>query len=315
MKNSAFNDRLQRPLRDLRISVTDRCNLRCIYCMPREIFGPEYPFLPKNEILTFEEITRLAKIFVSLGVKKIRITGGEPLLRKDIELLIEKLSNEVRIEDLALTTNGVLLTEKSATLKKNGLHRVTVSLDSLNNETFSSMNGTGVKVESVLKGIDSALDSGLNVKVNMLVMKGVNENDILPMAEYFKDKRVTVRFIEFMDTGNNNQWNTEKVFTAKEITECLRTRFELEQIPPDYSGEVALRFRYKGTQIETGIIASVSLPFCGTCNRLRLSANGRLFTCLFAKRQVNNRPLAERRSRLQVPQNGSDTDAIMPVSI
>ncbi|KRU17763.1 GTP 3',8-cyclase MoaA [Bacillus pumilus] len=276
-------DKRHRPLRDLRISVTDRCNFRCTYCMPAEIFGPDYPFLNKEELLSFEEIEQLATLFAKdLGVVKIRITGGEPLMRKDLPLLIEKLSKIPGIEDIAMTTNGTLLPVYAEKLKKAGLQRVTISLDSLNPDRFKQMNGRNISIQKVFDGIEAAKKAGLVIKINMVVQKGVNDQDVLPMAAYFKKEGHILRFIEFMDVGNTNKWNLEHVMTKKEIIGLIDSTFPIKPEPPQYPGEVANRFFYQDGSGEIGIISSVSDAFCGTCNRARLSARGELFTCLFA---------------------------------
>ncbi|OLP66773.1 Cyclic pyranopterin monophosphate synthase [Bacillus pumilus] len=276
-------DKRNRPLRDLRISVTDRCNFRCTYCMPADIFGPDYPFLKKEELLSFEEIERLAKLFAKdLGVVKLRITGGEPLMRKDLPILIEKLAKIPGIEDIAMTTNGTLLPLYADKLKKAGLQRVTISLDSLNPERFKQMNGRQMSIQKVFDGIEAAKKAGLAIKINMVVQKGVNEQDILPMATYFKTEGHTLRFIEFMDVGNSNKWNLAHVVTKKEIIEKIHSVYPIKPQPPRYAGEVASRFYYEDGAGEIGIISSVSDAFCGSCNRARLSARGELFTCLFA---------------------------------
>ncbi|QWU17547.1 cyclic pyranopterin phosphate synthase [Paenibacillus sophorae] len=287
-----INDLLQRPLKDLRISVTDRCNFRCVYCMPKEIFGPDYPFLPKEELLNFQEIAKLAQIFAALGVTKIRLTGGEPLLRTDLPLLLDKLTSIQGIKDIALTTNGVLLPKYAADLKAAGLRRVSVSLDSLSDERFGYINGRGIGVEPVLKGIEAAARAGLKVKINMVVQKGVNDQDIVPMAKYFKDAGHTIRFIEYMDVGNTNGWNLDKVVTKQEIIDRIdRHVMPLEAVRGQYFGEVASRYRYKGTEQEVGIISAVSDAFCGTCTRARISASGSLYTCLFATEGTDLREL------------------------
>ncbi len=278
-------DKLNRPLRDLRISVTDKCNFRCQYCMPAEIFGPDFPFLKRSELLSFEEIERLARLFVSnFGVKKLRITGGEPLMRKDISYLISKLADIDGVEDIAMTTNGSLLTKYANELKSAGLRRVTISLDSLDNNIFGMMNGRNVKVEEVLAGIDAAKDVGLGVKINMVVQKGVNETEIIPMAKFFREKGHPLRFIEYMDVGNTNKWDLKEVYPKKQILEDIHSVMPLEPIDPNYKGEVATRFRYVGSSEEIGIISSVTDAFCSSCNRARLSADGNLFTCLFASK-------------------------------
>lgn len=276
-------DKRDRPLRDLRISVTDRCNFRCTYCMPAELFGPDYPFLKKEELLSFEELERLAKLFVSrFGVEKIRLTGGEPLMRKDMPELIKKLARIPGVRDIAMTTNGSLLPVYAEKLKNAGLHRVTVSLDSLEDERFKAINGRGVSVSKVLEGIEAAKQAGLGIKVNMVVQKGVNEKDILPMARYFKEKGYILRFIEFMDVGNTNQWNKKDVITKAELIDIIQQNMPVEPIEANYTGEVASRFRYLDGSGEIGVISSVSDAFCASCNRARLSARGELFTCLFA---------------------------------
>lgn len=275
-------DTLGRPLRDLRISVTDRCNFRCQYCMPAEIFGPDFNFLPKEKLLSFEELTRVTRIFTSLGVQKIRITGGEPLMRVDLPVLIEMLTQVEGVEDIAMTTNGSLLRKHAPALKKAGLKRVTVSLDSLDDERFGKMNGRGVKVETVLDGIDAAAEAGLGIKINMVVQKGVNDQDILPMARYFYEKGHTLRFIEFMDVGNSNGWKLDQVVPSADIVRMIHQELPLEATDPNYYGETAARYRYAGTNKEIGLISSVTQAFCSTCTRARISAEGRIYTCLFA---------------------------------
>lgn len=275
-------DVLKRPLRDLRISVTDRCNFRCRYCMPEEIFGKDYSFLSSDKILSFEEIERLAIIFASLGVKKLRLTGGEPLLRRDLSVLIKMLKNIDGIEDIGLTTNGSLLKSFAQELYQSGLRRVTVSLDSLNEERFAIMNGRRSKVKTILDGIEAAAEAGLKVKVNMVVQKGVNDEDILPMADYFKKRGHTLRFIEYMDVGNSNGWQLDHVVSKKGILSMIGERHPLKEVPPNYEGEVATRFKYADGTGEIGIISSVTDSFCSTCSRARISAEGKLYTCLFA---------------------------------
>jgi len=275
-------DTLNRPLRDLRISVTDRCNFRCVYCMPKEIFGSDYPYLPHSEVLSFEEIARLARIFVTHGVKKIRLTGGEPLVRKDLPKLISMLA-EIPDLDLTLTTNGSLLARNAQALKDAGLKRVTVSLDSLDNETFKALNDVDFPVEKVLEGMEAAQKVGLEpIKVNMVVKRGANESSILPMAHHFREKGYILRFIEYMDVGHTNGWRTNEVVSAKEIVKIISAELPLEPLDPNYTGEVAERWRYKDGSGEVGIISSVTQPFCRDCNRARLSAEGKLYTCLFA---------------------------------
>ncbi len=275
-------DTLHRPLRDLRISVTDRCNFRCVYCMPKEVFGPNHQFLQRDRILTFEEITRLARIFVSHGVQKIRLTGGEPLVRKDFPELISMLATIPDL-DLTLTTNGSLLAKNAQALKDAGLKRVTVSLDSMDNEIFKSMNDVDFPVEKVIEGMDAAAAVGLTpIKVNMVVKRGLNESSILPMARFFREKGYILRFIEYMDVGHTNGWRMDEVVSAKEIVNLINAEMPLEPVDPNYRGEVAERWRYKDGSGEIGVIASVTQAFCSTCNRARLSAEGSLYTCLFA---------------------------------
>jgi cyclic pyranopterin phosphate synthase len=276
-------DTRARPLRDLRISVTDRCNLRCSYCMPAEVFGPDYAFLPRREILDYEEITRLAGIFAELGVTKLRITGGEPLMRRDLPDLINQLRTVPGIDDIALTTNGLLLPTYALALRRAGLDRVTVSLDSLDDATFARINGKGVKVAPVLKGIEAARNAGFEtIKVNMVVVRGLNEADIEPMAAHFRGSAVTLRFIEYMDVGTTNGWRMDDVVPAREIVQRINARWPLHSAEPNYPGEVARRWRYADGAGEIGVISSVTNTFCGDCTRARLSAKGELFTCLFA---------------------------------
>ncbi len=276
-----LTDTLHRPLRDLRISVTDRCNFRCVYCMPKEIFGPDHQFLHRDQILTFEEITRLARIFVGHGVQKIRLTGGEPLVRRDLHLLVGMLA-EIPDLDLTLTTNGALLPKQARALKDAGLKRVTVSLDSLDNEIFKAMNDVDFPVEKVLEGMDAAAAVGLGpIKVNMVVKRGLNESSILPMARYFREKGYILRFIEYMDVGHSNGWRLDDIVPAKKIVSLISAEMPLEPVDPNYRGEVAERWRYKDGKGEIGVIASVTQAFCSTCNRARLSAEGALYTCLF----------------------------------
>ncbi len=275
-------DPLGRPLTDLRVSVTDRCNLRCGYCMPRELFGPDHAFLPRAELLTFEELERLVRVFAGLGVRKVRLTGGEPLLRRDLDQLVASLSAVPGIEDLALTTNGTLLPTHAASLAAAGLRRVTVSLDALDDATFRAVGDTPLPVTSVLEGIDAAQRVGLGVKVNTVVQRGVNDDQIEPLAGWARDAGVTLRFIEFMDVGTTNGWNRSRVVPATEVVDRLAARYPLEPVGPAVAGEVAERFRYRDGAGEVGVIASVTRPFCRTCVRARLSAIGELFTCLFA---------------------------------
>jgi GTP 3',8-cyclase len=275
-------DTFGRPLRDLRISVTDRCNFRCVYCMPREVYGRDYRFLERRELLTFEEIARVAGVFVSLGVSKIRITGGEPLVRRDLERLVAMLA--AFDVDLTLTTNGSLLPAKATALTDAGLRRVTVSLDSLDDDTFRAMNDADFPVARVLEGIDAARATGLPVKVNCVVKRGVNDGDVVDMARRFHGTDITLRFIEYMDVGHTNGWRLDDVVPAAEIVRAIDEELPLEPVEPAYRGEVARRWRYRDGGGEIGVIASVTQPFCGDCTRARLSAEGRLYTCLFAVR-------------------------------
>jgi cyclic pyranopterin phosphate synthase len=277
-------DTLGRPLRDLRISVTDRCNFRCVYCMPREVFGRDYRFLPRRELLTFEEIERVSRVFVGLGVHKLRITGGEPLIRRDLEVLIERLAGLGDDLDVTLTTNGALLAEKAQGLAEAGLSRITVSLDSLDDEVFRAMNDVDFPVARVLAGIDAAAAAGLRVKVNVVVKRGVNEASVLDVARRFRGTGHVVRFIEFMDVGATNGWRMDDVVPAADIVRTIGAEFPLEPVDASYRGEVAQRYRYLDGRGEIGVIASVTQPFCGDCTRARLSADGKLYTCLFAVR-------------------------------
>ncbi|MEK3855516.1 GTP 3',8-cyclase MoaA [Cytobacillus sp. FSL H8-0458] len=281
MAKTIIKDKLNRPLRDLRISVIDRCNFRCQYCMPAEIFGPDFAFLPKSELLSYEEIERLAKIFVNLGVEKIRLTGGEPLMRKDMPKLVKMLSDIEGLKDIGLTTNGVLLPKHAKDLKEAGLLRVNISLDSLDDELFGQINGRNVGVKPVIKGIEAAKEAGLGVKINMVVKKGLNDSEIVPMAKFCKDNGLQLRFIEYMDVGSTNGWKMDEVVTKKEIYDILKEHYLLEPVDPDYFGEVAKRYRYKDSGVDVGFITSVSESFCSSCTRSRLSANGQIFTCLF----------------------------------
>lgn len=279
----ATEDVFHRPLQDLRISVTDRCNFRCVYCMPKEIFGSDYPFLARRELLTFEEITRLTRIFAGLGVRKLRITGGEPLVRKDLPELIEMLANIDGIDDITLTTNASLLPQHARDLVNAGLNRVTVSLDAIDDDVFKAVNDVNYPVGPVLEGIEAASRAGLNpVKVNMVVKRGMNEGQIVPMAEYFRNTPHILRYIEFMDVGNSNGWRLDDVVTAAQIRDELNAVWPIEPLDPNYTGEVASRYRYVDGAGEIGIISSVSEPFCSTCTRARLASQGQLFTCLFA---------------------------------
>ncbi len=275
-------DTFKRPLRDLRISVTDRCNFRCVYCMPKEVFGKDFQFLDRAQILSFEEIERLVRIFVGLGVEKIRLTGGEPLVRRNIEHLVEMLA-KVSDLDLTLTTNGSLLASKAQALRDAGLKRVTVSLDSLDDAVFKSMNDVDFPVARVLEGMDAAEAAGLApLKVNMVVKRGLNEQSILPMARHFRGTGRILRFIEYMDVGSSNGWRLNDVVSAREIVATIDRELPLEPVERNYTGEVAERWRYKDGSGEIGVIASVTQAFCADCTRARLSADGSLFTCLFA---------------------------------
>ena len=275
-------DRLARPLRDLRISVTDRCNFRCVYCMPKEVFGKDFQFLERKALLSFEEIERVARIFRGLGVEKVRLTGGEPLVRRNIETLIEKLS-AIEGLDLTLTTNGSLLQQKAQRLRAAGLKRITVSLDSLDDAVFRAMNDVDFPVDRVLEGIEAAARAGLApVKVNMVVKRGLNENSIVPMARFFRDSGHILRFIEYMDVGATNGWRMDDVVTAAEIVERIDRELPLVPVDANYRGEVAKRWRYRDGSGEIGVIASVSQAFCRDCTRARLSAEGQIYTCLFA---------------------------------
>ena len=278
-------DKFNRSLRDLRISVTDRCNFRCPYCMPAEIYGERYEFLPKDSVLTFEEITRLTRIMVNLGVGKVRLTGGEPLVRNEIEKLISMMSEIDGINDLTLTTNAYLLKQMAQKLKDAGLQRITVSLDSLDEDVFKTMNGRGFGTERVLEGIETAEQVGLSpIKINSVVQRGVNDHTIVELARFAKERGYIARFIEYMDVGNLNGWKLDQVVSAEEIVERISAELPLEAVPTEsnYAGEVALRYRYADGQGEIGVIASVSKPFCGDCTRMRLSAEGQIVTCLFA---------------------------------
>ncbi len=276
-----------RPLRDLRISVTDRCNFRCTYCMPKEVYGRDYAFLPRSMVLTFEEITRVARLFTELGVEKLRITGGEPLVRRDLPDLVAALAELRRLDgralDLTLTTNGAALRALAGPLKKAGLQRVTVSLDSLDDAVFGAMNGVDFPVSRVLDGIAAAAGVGLApIKINMVVRRGVNESSILPMARWARDAGLILRFIEYMDVGHSNGWRLDEVVPAVAVIAAIDAEMPLEPVSPEYRGEVANRWRYRDGSGEVGVIASVTQSFCGDCTRARLSAEGMLYTCLFA---------------------------------
>ncbi|EEK71137.1 Molybdenum cofactor biosynthesis protein A [Bacillus mycoides] len=280
-----------RPLQDLRISVIDRCNLRCTYCMPAEVFGPDYAFLKDEFLLTFDEIERLAKVFVSIGVRKIRLTGGEPLLRKDLTKLIERLVKIDGLVDIGLTTNAIHLTKQAKALKEAGLHRVNVSLDAIDDNVFRAINGRNMNTKPVLKGIMAAKEAGLEVKVNMVVKKGMNDHQVLPVATYFKEQGITLRFIEFMDVGSTNGWNFDQVITKRELIDMIHGVYPIESAEAHYFGEVAKRYRYVGTNVEVGFITSVSESFCSSCTRARISADGKFYTCLFATEGMDLRKL------------------------
>ena len=276
-------DQFDRPLRDLRISVTDRCNFRCPYCMPAEVFGERYQFLPKPQLLSFEEITRLTRIIVRLGAVKIRLTGGEPLLRQDIERLVAMLDGLDGVEDLAMTSNAFLLPQKIAALKSAGLKRLTISLDTLDDAIFRSMNGGRSGVGKVLAGIDAAEAAGFSpLKINAVVQRGLNDHTVVDLARFFKDRGHILRFIEYMDVGNKNGWKMDEVVPAREIVERVHAAMPLEAVASNYFGEVARRYRYVDGGGEIGLIPSVTQPFCGSCTRMRLSPEGLIFTCLFA---------------------------------
>ncbi len=285
-------DQLQRPVRDLRISVTDRCNLRCVYCMPKEVYGASFPFLPRAEILSFEEIVRVARALVGLGVRKVRLTGGEPLVRRDLHQLVASLAGLPGVEDIALTTNGLLLPSRAAALRAAGLRRLTVSLDAIDDGTFRAMTDVGVSVERVLTGIAAARAAGFDpIKINAVVKRGVNDQGMLALAAFAREQGHILRFIEYMDVGHTNGWRLDAVVPASELRDRLDATWPLEPLPARYPGEVATRYRYRDGGGEVGIIASVTRPFCGACTRARLSADGRLFTCLFAGTGHDLRPL------------------------
>ena len=276
-----------RPLHDLRVSVTDRCNFRCSYCMPKSVFDRDYAFLPQSSLLRFEEIERIVKVFVAHGIEKVRLTGGEPLLRKDLEKLVERLATLTTVKarplDLTLTTNGSLLSRKAAGLRDAGLQRITVSLDALDDDVFRAMNDVDFPVSDVLDGIDAAARAGFrSIKVNMVVKRGVNEHQIVPMARHFRGSGHVLRFIEFMDVGASNGWRLDDVMPSRDVLAAIHSEFPLEPIAAQYGGEVAARWRYLDGCGEIGVISSVTEPFCADCSRARLSTEGRLYTCLFA---------------------------------
>lgn len=278
----SITDKFGRPIRDLRISVTDRCNFRCSYCMPKEIFGDDFEFMKKDELLSFEELERIAKIYASLGVKKLRITGGEPLLRKNLHELIARLNQIEGIEDIGMTTNGLLLKKHGKKLYDAGLRRLNISLDAMDDELFGQINDRGIGTSRIIEQIEYAISLGFEIKINMVVQKGLNEHEILPMARFFKTMPVTLRFIEFMDVGNDNGWNFDKVITKKEILAMLEDEFDIEPLNPAYYGEVAKVYRHKDAESYLGFITSVSESFCSTCTRARLSSDGKFYGCLFA---------------------------------
>ncbi|MDU7036194.1 MAG: GTP 3',8-cyclase MoaA, partial [Staphylococcus simulans] len=277
-----ITDKLGRPIRDLRLSVTDRCNFRCDYCMPKEIFGDDFVFLPKDELLTFSEMERIARVYTRLGVKKIRITGGEPLMRRDLYKLIAALNEIDGVEDIGLTTNGLLLKKHGQKLYDAGLRRINVSLDAIDNELFQSINNRNIKADTILEQIDYAVSIGFKVKVNVVVQKGINDDQIIPMIQYFKDKNIVVRFIEFMDVGNDNGWDFSKVVTKDEMLAMVEDEFDIEAVEPKYYGEVAKYYRHKDNGAQFGLITSVSQSFCSTCTRARLSSDGKFYGCLFS---------------------------------
>ena len=286
MDQASVKDVLQRPIRDLRISVTDRCNFRCVYCMPKHVFGSDHRFLPRSELLSYEEIGRLARSFAAIGVKKFRLTGGEPLIRRDLESLIAMLADIEGVEDISLTTNGSMLTpEKARALKRAGLRRITVSLDALDDRTFMAINDVDYPVQKVLDAIDNAEKAGLDpVKINVVVKRGVNDHSIIPLVRYFHRSSHIVRFIEYMDVGRSNGWRMDDVVPASEIVSRVNAEIPIEPAEPNYRGEVAQRWRYVDGGGELGIVSSVTQPFCRDCTRARLSARGELYTCLFAAR-------------------------------
>lgn len=290
-----LTDQLNRPFRDLRISVTDRCNFRCSYCMPAEVFGEAYRFLPKDELLTFEEIARLARVFAGLGARKVRLTGGEPLIRKELDKLVALIAAIPGLDDIALTTNGYFLPQQAEALRDAGLRRVTVSLDSLDNTVFRALNGGRADVGQVLAGIEAAERAGFApIKINAVIKRGVNDGSVIDLARFCRERGYIARFIEYMDVGNLNGWRLDDVVPAREIVEMIDAQMPLEPVAPRYPGEVARRYRYRDGSGEIGVIASVTQPFCGACTRLRLSPDGRMFTCLFGTHGTDLRgPLRE----------------------
>lgn len=280
-----ISDRRGRTLRDLRVSVTDRCNFRCGYCMPKDVFGRGYRFLSKNQLLSYAEIEKLVRAFIRLGVRKVRLSGGEPLLRPDLEELVRRLARLEKLDDLALTTNASLLTAARAeSLKQAGLRRVNISLDALDEKIYRNINQIQSPLADILQGIEHAMAAGFDsVKINMVVQKGVNVSEIIPMVRYFRGRAAVLRFIEFMDVGNHNQWSLRQVFTAQQIIDRIHAQYPLQPLHANYHGEVAKRWRHVDGKGEIGVIASISQPFCGGCVRARLSAVGELYTCLFAR--------------------------------
>ena len=279
-----------RPVRDLRISVTDRCNFRCVYCMPKEVYGRDWEFLPREQLLSYEEITRLAGVFAGLGVRKLRLTGGEPLVRRHLERLVAMLARIPDVE-LTLTTNGSLLPHKARTLREAGLNRITVSLDSLDDDVFRAMNDVDFPVARVLAGIEAAQAAGFSVKLNTVVRRNLNDESIVPMARYAREAGLVLRFIEYMDVGHTNGWRLDDVVPAAEVVRAIDDVWPLDPVEPGYRGEVAKRYRYRDGGGEVGVISSVTQPFCGDCTRARLSADGKLYTCLFAVRGHDLRAL------------------------
>lgn len=299
-----ITDTLSRPLRDLRISVTDRCNFRCVYCMPREIFGPGYAFVPRKDLLTLEEIARIATVFARIGMRKVRITGGEPLIRRNLEHLVEMINAIDGVEDISLTTNGSMLTaRRAADLKKAGLRRLTVSLDALDDETFKKINDVDYPAARVLDGIENARTAGFSdIKVNAVIRKGLNEHAVMDLVKHFRGSGCIVRFIEYMDVGETNGWNLDDVIPAERLVDQINAQFPLELINPNYRGEVAKRWRYRDGGGEIGFITSVTQSFCGECSRARLSAVGEVYTCLFASQGHDLRELLR---------SGADDEALL----
>jgi GTP 3',8-cyclase len=298
---AAPSDTLGRPIRDLRISVTDRCNFRCPYCMPKEAFGPDHPFLASALLMTRQELARIVRTFKALGVEKVRLTGGEPLLRSDLPEIVRAVKHDVGIPDVSLTTNGWLLAKHAAALRQAGLDRINVSVDAMDDAIAGRMNGLGFSVRRVLDGIDAAAAVGLPIKVNCVLQRGVNDSEVIPLCEYFRAKGHTLRFIEYMDVGNTNHWSHAQVVPAREIVARISAVWPLEPVGEAYRGEVAARYRYADGRGEIGIVSSVTEPFCSDCNRARLSADGKLFTCLFA---------ANGWDVLGLLRSGADDDAI-----